>query len=114
MKKNPKYRDPFFGALEPMILKSPGWKPMHGYALAQRLKEISEDLLQIESGSPYPALQRILKAGWLETEMGLSARNRPVRIFKVTEAGRKDLEQELAKVEKMFPGATRALALAGQ
>jgi PadR family transcriptional regulator, regulatory protein PadR len=114
MKKNPKYRDPFFGALEPMILKSPGWKPMHGYALAQRLKEISEDLLQIESGSPYPALQRILKAGWLETEMGLSARNRPVRIFKVTEAGRKDLAQELAKVEKMFPGATRALALAGQ
>ena len=114
MKKNPKYRDLFFGALERMILKSPGWKPMHGYALAQRLKEISEDLLQNEPGSPYPALQRILEAGWLETEMGLSARNRPVRIFKVTEAGRKDLEQELAKAEKVFPGATRALALAGQ
>jgi PadR family transcriptional regulator PadR len=62
----------------------------------------------------YPALQRMLKAGWLETEMGLSARNRPVRIFKVTEAGRKHLEQELASVEKMFAGVTRVLALAGQ
>ena len=61
-----------------------------------------------------PALQRMLKAGWLETEMGLSARNRPVRIFKVTEAGKKHLEQELASVEKMFAGVTRVLALAGR
>ena len=114
MRRKPGYRDLFPGALEQMILKSLSWKPMHGCALAQQLKDISEDLLEIEGGSLYPALQRILQAGWLETEMGLSARNRPVRIFKVTEAGRKDLEQELAKVEKMFPGATRALALAGQ
>jgi PadR family transcriptional regulator, regulatory protein PadR len=114
MKKKHEYRDLFPGALELMILKSLTWRPMHGYALAQRLKDISEDYLQIEEGSLYPALQRMLKAGWLETEMGLSARNRPVRIFKVTEAGRKHLEQELASVEKMFAGVTRVLALAGQ
>jgi PadR family transcriptional regulator PadR len=114
MVKKSEYRDLFPGALELMILKSLSWRPMHGYALAQRLKDISEDYLQIEEGSLYPALQRMLKAGWLETEMGLSARNRPVRIFKVTEAGAKHLEQELASVEKMFAGVTRVIALAGQ
>jgi PadR family transcriptional regulator PadR len=114
MKKKPEFRDLFPGALELMILKSLSWRPMHGYALAQRLRDISEDYLQIEEGSLYPALQRMLKAGWLETEMGLSARNRPVRIFKVTQAGKKHLKQELASVEKMFAGVTRVLALAGQ
>src|SRR6266567_2490811 len=89
MVKKSEHRDLFPGALELMILKSLNWKPMHGYALAQRLKDISEDYLQIEEGSLYPALQRMLKTGWLETEMGLSARNRPVRIFKVTDGGRK-------------------------
>ena len=114
MKKKPQYRDLFPGAMELMILKTLNWKPMHGYALAQRLRDISEDYLQIEEGSFYPALQRMLKAGWLDTEMGVSARNRPVRVFKVTEAGKRHLEQELASVEKMFAGFTRVLALAGQ
>ena len=114
MKKKSQHRDLFPGAVELMILKSLSRKPMHGYALAMWLKDISEDYLLIEEGSLYPALQRMLKAGWLETEMGLSARNRPVRIFKVTEAGSKHLEQELASVEKMFAGFTRVLALAGQ
>lgn len=114
MKKKSQHRDLFPGAVELMILKSLSRKPMHGYALAMWLKDISEDYLLIEEGSLYPALQRMLKAGWLETEMGLSARNRPVRIFKVTEAGRKHLEQELASVEKMFAGITRVLTLAEQ
>ncbi|HEY6851153.1 MAG TPA: helix-turn-helix transcriptional regulator [Terracidiphilus sp.] len=114
MKKKSQHRDLFPGAVKLMILKSLSRKPMHGYALAMWLKDISEDYLLIEEGSLYPALQRMLKAGWLETEMGLSARNRPVRIFKVTEAGSKHLEQELASVEKMFAGFTRVLALAGQ
>ncbi|HET6219621.1 MAG TPA: PadR family transcriptional regulator [Acidobacteriaceae bacterium] len=114
MVKNPEYRDLFPGALELMILKTLRRKPMHGYALAQRIKEISDDLLQIEEGSLYPALQRMLKAGWLESELGVSARNRPVRIFKVTQVGRKHLEQEISSVEKMFAGITRVLELAGQ
>jgi PadR family transcriptional regulator, regulatory protein PadR len=112
MTKKQQHRDLFPGALELMILKSLSWKPMHGYALAQRLKEISEDYLQIEEGSLYPALQRMLKAGWLETETGVSANNRQVRIFNVTKAGKKHMEQELASVEKMFAGVTRVLALA--
>ena len=62
---------------------------MHGYALAQHIKGVSAELLQIEEGSLCPALQRMLKVGWLEGEMGISARNRPVRIFKLTKAGAK-------------------------
>ena len=114
MKKKAEHRDLFPGALELMILKSLNWRPMHGYALAQRLKEISEDYLQIEEGSLYPALQRMLKTGWLKTEIGLSVRNRPVRIYKLTQAGKKHLEQDLASVERMFAGFTRVLALAGK
>ena len=114
MKAEPQYRDLFPGALELMILKTLSCKPMHGYALSQRLKAISEDYLVIEEGSLYPALQRMLKSGWLKTEAGVSARNRPVRIFKVTEAGKKRMRKELASVERMFAGITRVLTLAEQ
>src|ERR1700756_1948904 len=95
-----------------MVLQSLRLKPMHGYALAQHIKAVSDDLLQIEEGSLYPALQRMLKTGWLKSEMGLSARNRPVQIFKLTAAGRKHLEEKLSKFEKMFAGISRVLAVA--
>jgi PadR family transcriptional regulator, regulatory protein PadR len=85
---------------------------MHGYALAQHIKAVSDDLLQIEEGSLYPALQRMLKTGWLKSEMGVSARDRPVRIFKVTSAGRNHLEEERLSFEKMFAGITRVLSVA--
>ncbi|MGA7524051.1 MAG: PadR family transcriptional regulator [Acidobacteriaceae bacterium] len=114
MVKKPEYRDLFPGALELMILKTLSRKPIHGYALAQRIKEVSDDLLEIEEGSLYPALQRMLKAGWLDSEMGISARNRPVRVFRLTEAGRKHLEQEIPSLEQMFAGISRVLTLAGQ
>jgi len=112
MVEKSEYRDLFPGALELMILQTLNRKPMHGYALAQHIKDISDDLLQIEEGSLYPALQRMLKTGWLESEMGLSARKRPVRVFKVTEAGRKHLKDERSSFEKMFAGITRVLAVA--
>jgi PadR family transcriptional regulator PadR len=114
MVRKPEYRDLFRGALELMILKTLSRKPVHGYALAQQIKERSCDLLQIEEGSLYPALQRMLKAGWLESEMALSPNNRPVRIFKVTPAGKKHLEKEISSIEQMFAGISRVLALAGQ
>jgi transcriptional regulator len=104
------YRDLFPGALELMILQTLYRRPLHGYALAQHIKAISDELLQIEEGSLYPALQRMLKAGWLESEMGMSPRNRPVRIYKVTAAGAKRLEAERSSFEKMFAGITRVLA----
>jgi len=112
MAKTSENRDLFAGALELMILQTLKRKPMHGYALVQHIKALSDDLLQIEEGSLYPALQRMLKTGWLKSEMGLSARNRPVRIFRLTAAGRKHLEEERSRVEKMFAGISRVLAVA--
>lgn len=112
MVKSPEYRDLFPGALELMILQTLNRRPMHGYALAQHIKSISDDLLQIEEGSLYPALQRMLKTGWLKSEMGTSTRNRPVRVYKLTPAGRKRLEEERSSFEKMFAGIHRVLAVA--
>jgi PadR family transcriptional regulator, regulatory protein PadR len=86
---------------------------MHGYALAQHIKNISDDLFQVEEGSLYPVLQRLLKAGWLKSEMGISARNLPVRILNLTVAGRKHLAEEFSRFRKMFAGINRVLAVAG-
>jgi PadR family transcriptional regulator PadR len=102
-------RDLFPGALEMMVLQTLRLGPLHGYALAQHIKETSGDLLQIEEGSLYPALQRMLKAGWLAAEWGVSARNRRVRIYKVTAAGRKQLERETSAFERMLEGITRVM-----
>ena len=67
MAKNPEHRDLFPGALEIMILQSLRLKPMHGYALVKHIKQVSDNLLQVEEGSLYPALQRMLREGWLES-----------------------------------------------
>ncbi len=112
MTQKTEYRDLFPGALELMILQTLHRRPMHGYALAQHIKSVSDELLQIEEGSLYPALQRMLKAGWLESKMGMSARNRPVRVYRVTEAGAQRLRQERSSFEQMFAGITRVLATA--
>jgi transcriptional regulator len=102
-------RDLFPGALEMMILQTLRRGPLHGYALAQLIKSDSEDLLQIEEGSLYPALQRMLKAGWLAAEWGLSQRNRRVRIYKITPTGRKQLEREVSSFERMLEGIARVM-----
>jgi PadR family transcriptional regulator, regulatory protein PadR len=104
-------RDLFPGALEMMILQSLRLKPMHGYALVKHIQQTSGDLLQVEEGSLYPALQRMLKAGLLASEAGISAKGRPTRIYRITEAGIRRLEQEVASFEKMLTGITRVLAL---
>lgn len=109
----PENRDLFPGALEMMILQSLRYRPMHGYALAKHIKDCSNDLLQIEEGSLYPALQRMLREGWLQSEAGVSAKNRPVRLYRLTAVGAKHLEGEISSFEKMFAGITRVLAVAG-
>jgi len=113
MPTNDDSRGLFAGALEMMILQSLRYRPMHGYALAKHIKASSDDLLQIEEGSLYPALQRMLREGWLVSEPGVSAKGRPVRLYKLTEGGLRHLEQEVSSFEKMFAGITRVLAVAG-
>ena len=112
MPRDTDHRDLFPGALEIMILQSLRYKPMHGYALVKHIKQVSGELLQVEEGSLYPALQRMLKEGWLEAETGVSAKGRPTRIYRLTVAGQHHLEQEVASVEKMFAGITRVLTFA--
>jgi PadR family transcriptional regulator, regulatory protein PadR len=102
-------RDLFPGALEMMVLQTLRRGPQHGYALAQEIKGTSGDLLQIEEGSLYPALQRMLKAGWVGAEWGLSARNRKVRVYRITPAGRKQLEREVSSFERMLKGISRVM-----
>jgi transcriptional regulator len=112
MARNTEHRDLFPGALEMMILQSLRLRPMHGYGLVKHIKAVSDELLQIEEGSLYPALQRMLKEGWLASEAGTSAKGRPTRIYRLTEAGLRHLEQELSSFERMFTGIHRVLAVA--
>jgi transcriptional regulator len=112
MAKNTERRDLFPGALEMMILQSLRRHPMHGYALVKHIQQVSDDLLQIEEGSLYPALQRMLREGWLDSETGTSAKGRPTRIYSVTEKGLRHLEEELSSFERMFSGIARVLAIA--
>ena len=102
-------RDLFPGALEMMVLQTLRRGPQHGYALVQDIKGTSDDLLQIEEGSLYPALQRMLKAGWVGAEWGLSARNRKVRVYKITPAGRRQLDREVSSFERMLKGISRVM-----
>src|ERR1700722_13570799 len=97
-------RDLFPGSLEMMILQTLRREPAHGYALAQTIRQGSGDLLQVEEGSLYPALLRMLKAGWVSSEWAVSARNRRVRIYRITAAGRKQLHREVSAFEKMLEG----------
>ena len=106
------HRDLFPGALELMILHSLRLRPMHGYALVKHIKQVSDDLLQIEEGSLYPALQRMLKEGWVDSETGISAKGRPTRVYRLTDAGLGRLKQQLSSFEMMFAGITRVLAVA--
>jgi PadR family transcriptional regulator PadR len=108
--KKSEQRDLFPGALEMMILRTLKRQPLHGYALVQRIKRTSDDLLQIEEGSLYPALQRLLKEELVKAEWGISATNRRIRIYKLTAAGAKHLERQVSSFEKMLEGITRVLA----
>jgi PadR family transcriptional regulator PadR len=112
MTTSSEHRDLFPGALEMMILQSLRLKPMHGYALVKHIKQVSDDLLRVEEGSLYPALQRMLKEGWLEAETGISAKGRPTRIYRLTDAGIGHLESEVSSFERMFAGFNRVLAAA--
>jgi PadR family transcriptional regulator len=93
------------GTLYMMILRSLRSGPLHGYAIAKRIKDASENLLVIEDGSLYPALNRMLVKGWLKADWGVSDNNRRARFYKLTPDGRKQLDREAEK----FAHITRAV-----
>ncbi|MBY0507289.1 MAG: PadR family transcriptional regulator [Bryobacteraceae bacterium] len=82
------------GTLYLLVLRTLALGPLHGYAIARRIKECSGDFLLVEEGSLYPALNRMLVKGWLTSEWGVSESNRKARFYQLTEAGRARLAQE--------------------
>jgi transcriptional regulator len=89
------------GTLVMLVLRVLQGGPLHGYAIAQRIHTISSDALQVEEGSLYPALQRILVKGWAKAAWGTSETGRRVRFYTLTPAGRKQLETEMREYERV-------------
>jgi len=89
------------GTMVMLVLRVLQSGPIHGYAIAQRLHALSNNELQIEEGSIYPALQRILMKGWAKADWGLSETNRRVRFYRLTPAGRRHLASEMDDYERM-------------
>lgn len=89
------------GTLFLLVLRTLAGGPLHGYAIAKRIKETSRDVLTVEEGSLYPALNRMLVKGWLTAEWGLSESNRKARFYELTPIGRAELEREDAEFRRM-------------
>jgi PadR family transcriptional regulator PadR len=89
------------GALVLLILRVLRSGPLHGYAIAQRIHTLSSEVLQVEEGSLYPALQRILLKGWVTAEWGISETNRKVRFYRLTPEGSKQLKAELSEYDRV-------------
>src|SRR5690348_18453048 len=89
------------GTLYMIILRALASGPMHGYAIAKRIKSASNEALSIEEGSLYPALNRMLVKGWLTAEWGVSENNRKARFYRLTAAGRKQLNLETAEFNRL-------------
>jgi PadR family transcriptional regulator PadR len=90
----PTKRDLLPGTLEMMVLKTLTVQPMHGYGIAQHIKRLSKDVLQVEEGSLYPALQRMRQRGWIRAEWGLTPNNQRARYYTITVAGRTQLGEQ--------------------
>jgi PadR family transcriptional regulator PadR len=97
------------GTLDMLILRSVALTPMHGYAIAQRMRQVSQDVLQIEEGSLYPALQRLLAKKWVKAEWRETPTKRRARYYTITAAGRKQLGEEVASFERMAEAIRRVL-----
>jgi PadR family transcriptional regulator, regulatory protein PadR len=100
------------GTLELMILKTLSREAMHGYGIAQRIHQTVDDLLKIEDGSLYPALYRMEERGWIKSEWGVSENNRRAKFYKLTRAGRKQLDGESANWKRVSRAISRVLRTA--
>jgi PadR family transcriptional regulator PadR len=100
------------GTLGMLVLRVLQHGSLHGYAIAQRIHQLSNDLLQVEEGSLYPALQRMLLKGWVQAEWGISETNRKVRFYRLTAAGRKQLQTEMNDFDRVTQGINAVLSKA--
>jgi PadR family transcriptional regulator, regulatory protein PadR len=97
------------GTLDLLIMRTIALEPMHGWAIAQRIQQISDDLLRVQQGSLYPALHRLEHQGWITAEWGASDNNRRARFYSLTRSGRRQLDTELSKWERLSAGVNLVL-----
>ena len=96
------------GTLDLLILKSVASEPIHGWGIAQRIQQISSGVLEVNQGSLYPALHRLVKRGWLQATWGTSENNRRARFYRLTAVGKKQLVDETATWRR-FSAAVEAI-----
>lgn len=99
------------GTLDLLILRTLAAGPMHGYGIAQRLRQVSDEVLQVGESSLYPALQRLLLNGWVKAAWGASENNRRARYYTLTAAGRKQLASERAEFARVVGAIEKVLAM---
>jgi transcriptional regulator len=104
-----KRNDLLQGTLDLLILKTLGLGPQHGWAISQRIQQISDDALRVNQGSLYPALHRLEEQGWVASEWGTSESNREAKFYKLTRAGLRQLELETANWERVSAGIAKVL-----
>jgi|SRR5687767_2554993 len=97
------------GTLDLLIMRAIAREDLHGWAIAQRIRQLSEDVLQVNQGSLYPALQRLERQGWITADWGVSETKRRARFYRLTAAGRKRLQQERADWERLAAGISLVL-----
>ena len=83
------------GALDVLILKALSWGPMHGYGVSYWIRQVTDEALELQEGVLYPALHRLERKGWIESEWGLSENNRRAKYYELTPAGRRQLQREV-------------------
>ena len=101
--------DQLHGTLDMLVLKTLQTGPQHGYGIAQRLQQLSRDVLQVEEGSLYPALYRMEHRGWIASSWGVSEHNRRARFYRLTRAGRTQLAAERASWHRLTGAVARVL-----
>jgi PadR family transcriptional regulator PadR len=99
------------GTLDLLILKMLALEPMHGWAIGRRLKQVSQDVLQVSVGSLYPALHKLENAGWIRAEWKASENNRRAKFYALTALGRKQLESETASWDRLSSAILRVVRL---
>src|SRR5678816_441128 len=102
-------RDRPQGTLDLLVLKALSLGPMHGYGVGQRIQQFAEDMLRVEEGTLYPALYRLEQRGWIESEWGVSDNNRKARFYRLTRAGRKQLEAEQVRWKQLTAAVAKVL-----
>ncbi len=106
-----KPNDLVLGTLDLLLLKILALEPLHGWAISQRLKSISREVLQVSEGSLYPALHKLEQEGWITAEWKQTENNRRAKFYSLTRLGRKQLESQTAKWERLSAAVSRVIRL---